>query len=185
MSNPYELNAADLEAQVESQISSSAAYDFVANKALMKQYQLNPSMANIDIIGKILILALMHVDTSDFLALSYLVGKADTNPKLKIIRKLSELLASAQFEEFWKDLKNPDAAHVAGVNGFAATMRSSVLAVLQSSHKSISTASFREMLDLEDPYFDAFATASKDIFTVRFPAPRCCFREGANTTCCV
>lgn len=162
---PYEADMAALEAGVEAQLTGSA-YDFRANKSLLKQYQFRPDLAKVDCVAKVLILALMHLPSADFLALSYLVGKLETEPKVKLIKQLDEMLEGAKFQEFWTMLASPEAAEVSTVRGFTSSARQFILLKLQSSHRSLSKADFQSSLGMTDIEFDSFIASSKEVQSV-------------------
>merc|ERR1740123_2841281 len=62
-----------LEDYVNKQVSEEALYDFESNLYLMKMYSLFPSLAQKDIVVKLLLKALMNLPESDFTSLVYLI----------------------------------------------------------------------------------------------------------------
>lgn len=162
---PYETDMVALETGVEAQLGGSA-YDFRANKSLLKQYQFRPDLAKVDCVAKVLILALMHLPSADFLALSYLVGKLEVEPKIQLIKKLDETLEGAKFQEFWSVLASPEAKEVASVRGFTSSVRQFILLKLQNSHRSVSKADFQASLGMSDVEFDSFIASSKEVQSV-------------------
>jgi translation initiation factor 3 subunit K len=69
----YEISTAKkLEENVLIQLNNKS-YDFETNKALLKNYQVNHNIANVDVVSNILILSIMRMPSSDFLSLNYLI----------------------------------------------------------------------------------------------------------------
>ena len=163
--SPYEMDMSTLETGVDAQVAGGA-YDFRANKALLKQYQFRPDLAKADYIAKALILALMHLPSADFLALSYLVGKLEVDPQIKLIQQLDEILEGARFQEFWSLMGSPEAMGIAAVRGFAPIVRQFIAVKLQSSHRSLTKSDFQTSLGMTDVEFDSFIASSKEVQSV-------------------
>ena len=162
---PYEADMAALEAGVEAQLAGSP-YDFRANKSLLKQYKYRPDLAKVDCVAKVLILALMHLPSADFLALSYLVGKLEVEPKVKLIKQLDEMLEGAKFQEFWTALASPEANEVASVKWLVSSVRQFILLKLQYAHRSMAKADFQASLGVSDAEFNSFVASAKEVQSV-------------------
>jgi hypothetical protein len=100
-SNPQNLIGA-LETYVREQVTSHT-YDFLANKKLLKLYQYYPDATKGDVVGQVMILSLMRLPSTDYVALSYLVAgrMSARDAKLQEIQTYAEMLESGKFCEFW------------------------------------------------------------------------------------
>ncbi len=107
--SPYtEATVTALEAHLAAQFRGQQQYTFEANKCLMKNYQLKPETAKLDVIGTLLLLSAMQLaqadGQTDFLSLSYILPvmyKPEKCPKTKYISTLVKALEQGQFKEFW------------------------------------------------------------------------------------
>lgn len=104
--SPYKAsNATALEAYVDAEAKGSCPYHMDANRCLLKLYQISPQCAKSDKVALVLMLALLELPSTDFLALSYLVPERTqkSEPTATII-KCASLLKACKFDEFWKSL---------------------------------------------------------------------------------
>jgi hypothetical protein len=166
-SYPYEASAAMLEAGVDDQIANNS-YDFIGNKALLKMYQVSPDLANLSAVVKVLVLALMHLPSSDFLALTYLLGKLESSPKIQQVIKLAESLDTANYSNFWAELNNESAADVAAIKGIHESIRKMIVSNLQSSHRSMGVKELTLSLGLDANASAALASTYPQIEKVIF-----------------
>ena len=118
--NPYTTdNAKLLEESILSQAAGKSKYKFEANKALLKYYQATPENANLDIAASILLLSLVELPSTHYLALSYLVSpKFWSNKNISKIKEAADFLEKAQYAEFW-EVYNQNSETFASVKGFA------------------------------------------------------------------
>ena len=103
-----------------------APYSLEVNKALLKNYQANNDIINVDAVTNILALSLMRLPSSDYLAISYLVprsAKITGSAAVRSLTKLADHLERAQFVEAWAEIAASGAAF-GSVKGFEAAVKS-------------------------------------------------------------
>lgn len=168
-SAPYDGNtAASLEVYLTAQLSNKQ-YDFSANKALLKNYQNSPSTAKPDFISKLLILSLMKLPSSDFLALSYMIPtQLANNPNIVTVQKCADALERGKFREFW-ELYVPSQTLFAEAAGFVEAVRLFIVSNLRDTFKSIPKVLFQQQLGLDDVSVVSFCESNKFIEKVYFP----------------
>lgn len=150
-----------LESYLRLQLSGKTSYHYEANQYLMKNYQIHTKMINVDLIEQILILSLMKLPNTDFLAISYLVPiTASLQPNIQHIMKCSMCLEKGKFKEFWIEFsQSPNGLFNAAV-GFVGAIRSFILQMLANTFKNIPLALFLEQLGLPVEEISAFIAAS-------------------------
>ena len=143
---PYDVaTAVGLETFVAAQLANKT-YDFTANKALLKNYQVNPTTAKADFVAKLLILSLMRLPSSDFLALTYLIPtQLAGNANITVIRKAADSLERGKFREFWEQFV-PAQALFNEAAGFVDSIRLFIVSNLRDTFKSIPKALFQQQL---------------------------------------
>ena len=116
---PYELSTLSaLENYVSYQLKGRE-YDFEANKALLRSYQVNAEQVKLDIVVSTMVLSLMRLPSTDFLALSFIIpGKLPLQLKLKQVQKFADLLERAEFVKFWEEYNNSDKSITDVADGF-------------------------------------------------------------------
>jgi hypothetical protein len=147
---PYEASTAlALEQYVASQLVDKT-YDYTANKALMKNYQLTSSLVKIEFVCKVLILSLMRLPSSDFLSISYMIPtRIASEPSIAIIHKCANSLERGQFREFWESfLTAPELFGQA--TGFVDAIRLFIVSNLRDTFKNMSKDLFQQQLGLDD-----------------------------------
>merc|ERR1719420_1594452 len=99
-------NIGTLERYVDVQVRENG-YDLEANLALLKLYQFNPGLFNATAVFRILVKALTNLPNTDFdLCKSLLpLDLLDSNPTIKHILDLAELLETCKFKQFWERVK--------------------------------------------------------------------------------
>jgi len=137
--------------------------DFEANRHLLKLYMLSPEICKKDILGLILIKALMALPATDFLACSYLIPEKlhETEP-IKTLFKFANYL-TGQYKQFWKGLSSPTSSIqslISTVNGFEDSIRTFVSTIVSCTYQTINVLTFQEYLNLnEKKGFDIFVQA--------------------------
>jgi len=162
-SAPYDVSTATgLEAFVVAQLANKT-YDFTANKALLKNYQVNPTTAKADFVAKLLILSLMRLPSSDFLALTYLIPtQLAGNANIAVIRKAADSLERGKFREFWEQFVPAQALFTEAV-GFVDSIRLFIVSNLRDTFKSIPKALFQQQLGLDEVSVVSFCDSNKFI----------------------
>jgi translation initiation factor 3 subunit K len=173
-SAPYDVStAASLEGFVTSQLSSKT-YDFNANKALLKNYQVNPSIAKADFVSKVLILSLMRLPSSDFLALTYMIPpQAQSNANIVTIQKCVDSLERGRFREFWEQFVPAQALFTEAV-GFVDSVRLFIVSNLRDTFKDMPKALFQQQLGLDAVSVVSFCDSNKFIEKVGATKVRYC-----------
>ena len=152
---PFEQSSMKaLETHVAAQKSGSAAYNFKANKSLLKSYQCNGGDSHdAAVVADVLVLGLMQLPSTDFFELSYLVptrllpqSKGEQTDAIKagvatvgVVLKGAALLEQAKNTEFWAFLSETAEAKqiFCGVTGFEAAVRGYILANIAESFRNI------------------------------------------------
>ncbi|KAJ2843079.1 hypothetical protein IWW36_005676, partial [Coemansia brasiliensis] len=84
-------------------------HDVMANLALLKMYQFNPTMLDLDVIRRILAKALISTSQGDFnLCLYLLTDDICQDPSISKLLTLRDYLERAQFDGFWKEMYGED-----------------------------------------------------------------------------
>ncbi|OMJ29629.1 Eukaryotic translation initiation factor 3 subunit K [Smittium culicis] len=155
---------------------SSDSNDLAANLALLKLYQFNPDLINIDAVVSVLAKALTSLPGNDFIMCLYLLNEQIINDEsvLKVL-ELKDLLETARFEIFWDVLSTDQARDlISNVRGFDDTIRSMIATNIANTHQS-ATAEFLELsLNLDNSELVEFAeqqgwSLSSDNRLVNFP----------------
>ena len=156
-SAPYDKGtAAALEEHVGYQLAGTRKYDFDANKILLKNYQLNADIVNADVIANILILSLMELPNTYYLALSYLIpSKLVSSPRISTIKKCADHLERGQYREFWLEY-SASADTFAPAREFPSAIRNAILSNLRDTCKSLPKETFQEFLELNSSNFNTF-----------------------------
>lgn len=163
----------DLESYVNTQAKTSE-YDFDANRHLLKLYLFAPDTIKVDVLSKILLMSLMQLPESDFVACTCLIpARQHDEDEIRTIFKLSTLLESAQFKRFWNVLAEDKVKKiVSAVPDFDVAVRKFIGVTVSNAHQSIPTATLEPLLNLEKKEFEAFASKSGwkvEGATVTFP----------------
>jgi translation initiation factor 3 subunit K len=160
-SDPFELSTLTALENFVSYELSSKEYDFEVNKALLRSYQVNAEQIKLDHVVNVLLLALMRLPSTDFLALSYLVhGKLALQPKLKQVQNFYDLLERAEFAKFWDELKEADATLTTAAAGFNDFMRSFILSSTRDTFRNISKELLQKFLGLAASEVDAYLSSN-------------------------
>jgi hypothetical protein len=167
VNQPYEeATAKALEDYVMQQLSGTKKYDFEANKALLKYYQLYCEKSNHDMIINIMILSLMQLPATYYLALSYLLPPSLTsNSRYIPLSKCANFLERGAYAEFWIEFHSSSEIF-ASARGFVTAIRTFILENLRDTFKTILKAKFEEYLDLKSSNLEAFYYEKKGTFQV-------------------
>ncbi|ODV90664.1 hypothetical protein CANCADRAFT_109026 [Tortispora caseinolytica NRRL Y-17796] len=140
--------------ELERYCSNTDTYDFTAFTALMKIYQINPELLNIDIVSLLLIKALVFFKESDFILLAHLLPPyvlfEESNDKLSVSTKSLyssyKALNNAEFTNFWTIIKANDS--IKTLDSFESNVRVEILKVIQGTCHSLSKDLLFEYLNI-------------------------------------
>jgi CSN8/PSMD8/EIF3K family len=172
---PYELSTLSaLEKYVTVQLNEKE-YDFEANKALLRSYQINAEHVKLDVVVNVMVLSLMRLPSTDFLALSYIVpGKLPLQPKLKQVQKFADLLERAEFLKFWEEYSAPEQSITASAIGFADYVRSFIMSNTRDTFRNISKDLLQQFLGLSAAETDTFCRSSPFVEQVLLSCCKLC-----------
>lgn len=158
---PYDASSgAKLEAHVTTQLAQKT-YDFAANKALLKNYQINSENMKIEFVSSVLILSLMRLPSTDFLALTYLIPtKVVSHESVTRIKKCADALERGKFHQFWEEYVGSQAIF-AQANGFVDSIRLFILSNLRDTFKTMPKNLFQQQLGLNDSSVVSFCESNK------------------------
>jgi len=149
-----------LERYVVAQLSEGT-YDFVANKALLKIYQYQasgPDALKPDVTAEVLVLSLMRLPSTDFLALSYLLpGKLAANAKIKQIQKCADYLERAKYQEFWAEYTSSAQPLFASAVGFEQAIRQFIISCVSDAFRNMQKPLLMQLLGFESDSSNADA----------------------------
>lgn len=159
LDDPYELSTLTLlENNVARQLRERD-YNFDANKALIRSYQVNADQVKVDVVADVMVLSLMHLPSTDFLAISYLLpGKLPLQPKLQQIQKFADHLERAEFVEFWELYKSADKSITANAVGFEDSIRNFIVSNTRETFRNISKKLLQQFLGLSDSEIDGYCS---------------------------
>lgn len=130
----------------------------------MKYYQLNYEPRKLEFVCNSLILALMKLPATDFLALSYLIPTSIVNDaKISLIRKCANLLERGKYLEFWEEFVSAPDTLFSPAAGFVEAIRHFILSSLSETFKSINRATFQEQLGVNEKSIVEFCSDNKFI----------------------
>lgn len=162
-SAPYDVNTASkLESAVTTQLQTKT-YDYLINKALLKNYQVNTTIIKPEFVCNVLILSLMRLPSSDFLSLCYIIPTSMmTNPNVIIIKKCASLLERGKFRDFWEQFVQSQTLF-AEAQGFVDYIRVFIVSNLRDTFKNIPKAVFQQQVSLDDTNVVLFCNSNKMI----------------------
>lgn len=158
---PFDAKTEALLEQYVARQLSSGTYDFVANKALLKCYQCHASPAGkLDVIVEVLVLSLMRLPSTDFLAMSYLVpggnkSLSTANDKLVLVQKYAELLEKSLYKEFWAEFATSGSTFSNAV-GFEGAMRQCIVLNMSLAFRDVSMEVLVPMMGLGPDALQAY-----------------------------
>ena len=151
-----------LEESVKKQ-ASNGEYDFEGNKSLLKLYSCYPDSLNIDILLMALILSMMRLPYTDYLAMSCLVPrKLKNDDKFKYLSSCVTLLEGGAFEEFWTKY-NSNKPFFNSINNFENAIRSFVMSNVRSTYSIIDKPKLQSLLGLNSNDIDNYLKSSSDV----------------------
>merc|ERR1719219_200683 len=143
-------NIGTLERYVDVQVDENG-YDLEANLALLKLYQFNPTMLNLDYVCKVLLKSLSNLPHSDFLLCKSLLSQDILDdPTVKSIQEMANLLESCSFKEFWEKSRTEFSKLTRAIQGFEDCMRKFVCHVISTTYQRIPEDRLCELLGLSD-----------------------------------
>ena len=165
---PYEVSTAvKLEAFVTQQLAQRT-YDFTANKALMKNYQVNHEQCKLEVVCHLLVLSLMRLPANDFIAISYMIpAKCVNHARITAIQECANLLERGHFLGFWEHFLNAPEGLFTSAVGFVDFIRMFILSTLRNTYTAIPKKLFAEQLGLNETSIEAFCEGNKFIEKVR------------------
>ncbi len=127
-----------LEAYVASQVSSGA-YDFAANRHLLKLYKMFPKSANPSVAAQVLVKALMQMPDTDLTACLYLVpSTVRASAEVQEVLRIAGLLESFDVSGFWKAVAaDKGGLGLSKVKGFAEAAESFVVSVVAATYSEV------------------------------------------------
>ncbi|KAJ1728363.1 hypothetical protein GGI11_001342 [Coemansia sp. RSA 2049] len=147
-----------LEDYLERQCANSdplSNHDLMANLALLKMYQFNPDLVNLDAIRCILVKALISQSQSDFNLCLYLLSddicKDASISKLLVLR---DYLEGAQFDKFWKEIygaeDDDEGSVVDDIAGFDSGLRRLIIGEITSTYQTVAVKAVETMVSLNE-----------------------------------
>jgi translation initiation factor 3 subunit K len=146
----------DLQEHLDRQLQGDM-YDLDANLALLKLYLLYPEEANVDVIERVLLKALMAFPATDFHLCMYQIPEK-YHSQLKEVIQLAQWLEMAKFTKFWKDSENCKALEQAV--GWQKAVQNFIAGVISSTYRSIKGDQLVELLNMEASGLEALIKAS-------------------------
>ncbi|KAJ1734906.1 hypothetical protein LPJ61_000837 [Coemansia biformis] len=129
-------------------------HDLMANLALLKMYQFNPAMLDLDVVRRVLVKALISSSQGDFNLCLYLLSddicKDASVAKLLVLR---DYLEKAEFDKFWSEMYGDDddeESVVDGIAGFDSGLRRLILAEVTSTYQTIQAKLVGTMVNLDE-----------------------------------
>jgi len=120
-----------LEAYVKAQAANNT-YDIDCNLAVLKLYQFHPDSTDVEVISKVLLLALMRLPSTDYISCMYLVPeRVEEMELITSITTLGSLLETCSFRQFWTTLAPQREELIKGVPGFEQAVRDFVCATMR------------------------------------------------------
>lgn len=146
--NPNNINT--LERYLDMQVDENG-YDLEANLCLLKLYQFNPTMLNMEYVCKVLLKSLANLPHSDFLLCKSLLSQDILeDPTVKSIQTMATLLETCSFREFWEKSRTDFAKLTRAIAGFEDSMRKFVCHVISATYQRIPEERLCELLGLSD-----------------------------------
>lgn len=142
--NPERLP--DLEKHIREQAKGTTSYDLEVNLAVLKYYQFDPALLNLEITNLILLKALTNLPHTDFTLCKCLLLPAQMeDATISDIIELADILEKCDFELFWsKILSTPDL--IVNVKGFFDAIRKFVCNVINITFQTISSDYLKRLL---------------------------------------
>ncbi|SAM07987.1 hypothetical protein [Absidia glauca] len=141
-------NVTVLEQYLDTQCQSGS-YDLMANLAILKVYQFNPTEAKEPVIINILAKALTAVPAPDFNLCLYLLS--ERSAQVDQLTTLQQLLEQSNYVKFWETYNDATYQKLTSkVVGFEDAIRQLIARVVTMSHQSINLPVLQSYLALKD-----------------------------------
>ncbi|KAJ1722266.1 hypothetical protein LPJ53_003308 [Coemansia erecta] len=128
-------------------------HDLMANLALLKMYQFNPDLLDLDVVRRILAKALISPSTGDFNLCLYLLNdEVCKDASVGKLLALRDSLERAQFTGFWKEMYGGDDDEdsvVDGIAGFDNGLRRLIVGEITSTYQTIPAEAISAMVNLD------------------------------------
>eukprot|EP00928_Gymnodinium_smaydae_P088766 TRINITY_DN72809_c0_g1_i1.p1 TRINITY_DN72809_c0_g1~~TRINITY_DN72809_c0_g1_i1.p1 ORF type:complete len:217 (-),score=58.43 TRINITY_DN72809_c0_g1_i1:92-742(-) len=134
----------DLIAHLDSQIKDGS-YSADANLAILKLYSLYPEEADVSVMEKILVKALMAYPETDFALCMYQIHEK-YHTQLEAMTLLAKQLEMAKFPKFWKDAEGMEQLNAA--KGWKEAIRKFIAGVVSATYRSIRIDQLTELLSM-------------------------------------
>ncbi|KAI9500802.1 hypothetical protein GGI25_005713 [Coemansia spiralis] len=134
----------------------STNHDLMANLALLKMYQFNPDLVDLDVIRRILAKALISQSQSDFnLCLYLLSDEICSDASISKLLILRDYLEGAQFGKFWSEMyggddDDEDMSVVDGIAGFDNGLRKLIIGEITSTYQTVPAKAVETMVNLDE-----------------------------------
>mmetsp|Transcript_4814 Transcript_4814/g.7221 ORF Transcript_4814/g.7221 Transcript_4814/m.7221 type:complete len:228 (-) Transcript_4814:328-1011(-) len=155
-----------LEEYLEEQVQEEA-YDFAANKCLLRLYQFYPDLTNEHEVARIVAKAMMNLPNTDLLTLLYLVpDRLVLKEPFRTLMRCHECLEQAQLQEFWAAANLGSNELLDGIPGFAKEMRKFMVHLLSATCQKYPAQDFCSALNLEEKELAGFVKDSEGAVTL-------------------
>lgn len=145
--NPVHIDM--LTEYLDSQCSKNQ-YDLEANSAILKLYQLNPTLFKSEVVEKILLKALTNLPHPDFVLCELLIDSSKlTQGNIQDIIVMHQRLELCQFKAFWAELKGKEDLYK-DVLGFEESIRNFVCHVIGITYQNIRNSLLKDLLGLAE-----------------------------------
>lgn len=123
-------------------------YDLEANQAILKLYQLNPTLFKSEVVEKILLKALTNLPHRGFILCELLIDTSRLSQgKIQDIITMHQRLELCQFRAFWAELETQGELF-AEIVGFKESIRNFVCHIVNITYQNIRSSLLQEILGL-------------------------------------
>uniref|UniRef100_A0A915F046 Eukaryotic translation initiation factor 3 subunit K n=1 Tax=Echinococcus canadensis TaxID=519352 RepID=A0A915F046_9CEST len=124
-------------------------YDFEANLVMLRLYQFNPDLFDVDAVRLILLKAIGNLPFTDLTLYKYLIHTERLNEEpIRTIITLGTLLETCQFQKFWESYaENKDV--VGNISDWTSSVRSFIAYVIDTTYERISKSLLMALLDIK------------------------------------
>jgi translation initiation factor 3 subunit K len=152
--NPEHLKVIENYVEEQARINK---YDLEANLAVLKLYQFNPHLLNLDVTYTILLKALTNFPHTDFVLCKCLLLPSQMQDEtVREIIYLADILEQCDFELFWQRVKSqPDLC--LKITGFFDSIRKFVCHVVGITFQTIEKSYLAKLLGDVEGKFEAFS----------------------------
>jgi len=123
-------------------------YNLEANLVILKLYQFNPKMFDVDVAGKILALAIMNMPSTDFILCSALMPEFLPQERITQLIAMGEALEISNFKQFWA-LRNGTIGNFLDIiPNFDESVRNFILNIVTITYQSIGKELLAEWVNM-------------------------------------